>query len=132
MDELTRAVPMFTWTRYTMEMAERVSAADLRAEEIEASYGPPKDGTKAMRTFLNEALSTPTAVAALRRANMLGGNKQGPAAPRGLAMDHLLFQQKKLSDAGSSTRAVKILGTWSLSALAHMRSNACLRQRCCR
>lgn len=90
--------------RYVQAVQERLAEADARADKNETLVVPSRDANDEVETFLAEALGTTEARAKQRRANMLSQRRQGAAAPRGLAVDHILRQNQQALLAGPSRR----------------------------
>jgi uncharacterized small protein (DUF1192 family) len=76
-----------------------------------------------LKTFLNDSLAGEQTISNQRKANVLAGSKQGATAPKGLALDDVLYQNqpnnnnsngvgvKKSEKSSSSSSQVTMLGS---------------------
>merc|ERR1711988_630225 len=68
----------------------------------EASHVKPRDETKGMKTFLNEAFTSKDLLRSQRMANRMARQKQGKHAPYGLAMEDILYEKQRMAEASSN------------------------------
>ena len=83
-------------------------AADDKAEMAEVLHVGPRDETLGMKNFLREALSTKGVMDQQRRVNVVGKHLQGPSAPRGLAMDDIIYEKAKSAEEKGSAISVNV------------------------
>lgn len=83
-------------------------AADEKAELLEVLHVGPRDETLGMKNFLKEALSTKDVLDQQRRVNVVGKHLQGAAAPRGLAMDDIIYEKQKSAEAKGTAVSVNV------------------------
>ena len=84
------------------------AAADEKAELLEVLHVGPRDETLGMKNFLKEALSTKNVTDQQRRVNVVGKHLQGAAAPRGLAMDDIIYEKQKAAEVKGSAISVNV------------------------
>lgn len=90
---------------FEKKMGESMDASDLREQQLEDAHVGPRDETKGIKLFLQEALTSGEVQRQQRRTNMIGKKKQGHTAPLGLAMDDILYEKRRTMERGSTTRS---------------------------